>query len=118
MTIAQKILAAKSGRSSVAPGEIVGAYPDLVMSHTATWRSASVMKQVGATKLYDPERLAIVLDHVSPAKSEKHAGDQQVSREFARRPAIRFRTAPGISVLPEPGTSPPRRSARRRGLFE
>jgi 3-isopropylmalate/(R)-2-methylmalate dehydratase large subunit len=89
MTIAQKILAAKSGQQSVAPGEIVDAYPDLVMSHTATWRSVAVMKRVGATKLYDPERLAIVLDHVSPAKSEKHAADQQVSRNFAREYGVR-----------------------------
>jgi len=55
-TIAEKILAAKSGRSDVSPGEIVEAYPDLVMSHTATWRSVSVMNRVGATKLYDPDR--------------------------------------------------------------
>jgi len=60
-TIAEKILAAKSGRTSVRPGEIVDAYPDLVMSHTATWRSVSVMQKVGATKLYDPDRLAVVL---------------------------------------------------------
>ena len=89
MTIAQKILAAKSGQSSVQPGQIVDAFPDLVMSHTATWRSVAVMKRVGATKLYDPERLAIVLDHVSPAKSEKHAADQQVSRNFAREFGVR-----------------------------
>ncbi|MGH9783167.1 MAG: 3-isopropylmalate dehydratase large subunit [Terriglobia bacterium] len=89
MTIAQKILAAKSGQSSVQPGEIVDAFPDLVMSHTATWRSVAVMQRVGATKLYDPERLAIVLDHVSPAKSEKHAADQQVSRNFAREFGVR-----------------------------
>jgi len=89
MTIAQKILAAKSGQSSVQPGQIVDAFPDLVMSHTATWRSVAVMKRVGATKLYDPERLAIVLDHVSPAKSEKHAADQQVSRNFARQFGVR-----------------------------
>ena len=84
MTIAEKILAAKSGKSNVAPGEIVDAYPDLVMSHTATWRSASVMKRIGAEKLYDPNRLAIVLDHISPAKTEKYAADQQISRNFAR----------------------------------
>src|SRR5579872_916708 len=89
MTIAQKILASRSGRSSVTVGEIVEAYPDLVMSHTATWRSASVMKRIGATRLYDPERLAIVLDHVSPAKTEKYAKDQQTSREFARDFGIR-----------------------------
>lgn len=89
MTIAEKILSAKSGKSAVTPGEIVEAYPDLVMSHTATWRSASVMKRIGATKLYDPERLAIVLDHISPAKTEKYAADQQVSRNFAREYGVR-----------------------------
>ena len=89
MTIAEKILAAKSGRSSVTPGEIVEAYPDLVMSHTATWRSVSVMDRIGATRLYDPERLAIVLDHISPAKTEKYAADQQISRNFARKFGIR-----------------------------
>jgi len=83
-TIAQKILAAKSGRTAVVPGEIVEAYPDLVMSHTATWRSVSVMKRIGTTQLYDPDRLAIVLDHISPAKTEKYAADQQTSRNFAR----------------------------------
>jgi 3-isopropylmalate/(R)-2-methylmalate dehydratase large subunit len=88
MTIAEKILAAKSGRSSVAPGEIVEAYPDLVMSHTATWRSVSVMERIGATKLYDPDRLAIVLDHISPAKTEKYAADQATSRNFARKNGI------------------------------
>ena len=84
MTIAEKILAAKCGRTTVTPGEIVDAYPDLVMSHTATWRSVSVMQRIGATKLYDPDKLAIVLDHISPAKTEKYAADQQTSRKFAR----------------------------------
>jgi homoaconitate hydratase family protein len=88
MTIAEKILAAKSGQSRVAPGEIVDAYPDLVMSHTATWRSASVMEKVGARKLYDPDRLAIVLDHISPAKTEKYAADQRISRNFARQHGV------------------------------
>jgi 3-isopropylmalate/(R)-2-methylmalate dehydratase large subunit len=87
-TIAEKILAVKSGVAHPAPGEIVDAYPDLVMSHTATWRSVSVMKRIGATRLYDPDRLAIVLDHVSPAKTEKYARDQQTSRNFAREYGI------------------------------
>jgi homoaconitate hydratase family protein len=88
-TIAAKILAAKSGETRLSPGQIVDAYPDLVMSHTATWRSVSVMKRIGATRLYDPERLAIVLDHISPAKTEKYAADQQTSRNFARDYGIR-----------------------------
>ena len=87
-TIAEKILAAKAGVARVTPGQIVDAYPDLVMSHTATWRSVSVMKKIGAKQLYDPNRLAIVLDHISPAKTEKYAADQQTSRNFAREYGI------------------------------
>ena len=81
-TIAEKILATKSGRTSVTPGEIVEAYPDLVMSHTATWRSVSVMERIGAKKLYDPDRLAVVLDHIAPAKTEKNAADHMKCRKF------------------------------------
>jgi len=88
-TIAEKILATKSGSTRLSPGEIVDAYPDVVMSHTATWRSVSAMKRIGATKLYDPDRLAIVLDHISPAKTEKYAKDQQTSRNFAREYGIK-----------------------------
>src|SRR5437762_1017877 len=89
MTIAEKILAKKSGNASVTPGQIVDAYPDLVMSHTATWRSVSVMEKAGATKLFDPDRIAIVLDHISPAKTEKNALDQQNGRNFARQFGIK-----------------------------
>jgi 3-isopropylmalate/(R)-2-methylmalate dehydratase large subunit len=88
-TIAEKILATKSGATRLSPGEIVDAYPDVVMSHTATWRSVAAMKRIGATQLYDPERLAIVLDHISPAKTEKYAKDQQTSRNFAREYGIK-----------------------------
>jgi homoaconitate hydratase family protein len=89
MTIAEKILAKKSGLPVVTPGQIVDAYPDLVMSHTATWRSVSVMEKVGATKLYDPDRIAVVLDHIAPAKSEKNAADHAKCRTFVKRFGIR-----------------------------
>lgn len=89
MTLAEKILAKKSGLSSVTPGQIVDAYPDLVMSHTATWRSVSVMEKVGARKLYDADRIAVVLDHIAPAKSEKNAADHAKCRAFVKQYGIR-----------------------------
>jgi homoaconitate hydratase family protein len=67
----------------------VDAYPDLVMSHTATWRSVSVMEKVGATKLYDSDRIAVVLDHIAPAKSEKNAADHVKCRAFVKKFGIR-----------------------------
>jgi homoaconitate hydratase family protein len=87
-TIAEKILAKKAGLPGVMPGQIVDAYPDLVMSHTATWRSVSVMEKVGATKLYDRDRIAVVLDHIAPAKSEKNAADHAKSRAFVKKYGI------------------------------
>ena len=89
MTIAEKILARKSGLAAVTPGQIVDAFPDLVMSHTATWRSVTVMEKVGATKLYDADRIAVVLDHIAPAKSEKNAADHLKSRAFVKKYGIR-----------------------------
>jgi 3-isopropylmalate/(R)-2-methylmalate dehydratase large subunit len=89
MTIAEKILARKSGLATVTPGQIVDAFPDLVMSHTATWRSVTVMEKVGATKLYDADRIAVVLDHIAPAKSEKNAADHAKSRAFVKKYGIR-----------------------------
>jgi homoaconitate hydratase family protein len=89
MTIAEKILAKKSGLAAVTSGQIVDAYPDLVMSHTATWRSVTVMEKIGATKLYDPDRIAVVLDHIAPAKSEKNASDHMKSRAFVKKYGIR-----------------------------
>jgi len=89
MTIAEKILAKKSGFDAVTSGQIVDAYPDLVMSHTATWRSVTVMEKIGATKLYDPDRIAVVLDHIAPAKSEKNASDHMKSRAFVKKYGIR-----------------------------
>src|SRR5262245_8291741 len=89
MTIAEKILAKKSGLPAVIPGQIVDAYPDLVMSHTATWRSVSVMEKVGATQLNDPYRIAVVLDHIAPAKSEKNAADHSKCRAFVKKYGIR-----------------------------
>jgi 3-isopropylmalate/(R)-2-methylmalate dehydratase large subunit len=89
MTIAEKILAKKSGMAAVKPGQIVDAYPDLVMSHTATWRSVSVMEKIGAPKLYDPDRIAVVLDHIAPAKSEKNAADHLKSRGFVKKYGVR-----------------------------
>ncbi len=78
-TIAEKILAAKSGQSSVVPGEIVEAFPgsgDEPHRHLAIRLRHG--KGVGATKLYNPDRLAVVLDHIAPAKSEKNAADHLV----------------------------------------
>ncbi len=89
MSFAQKVLARASGAAAVAPGQIVDAYPDLVMSHTATWRCIRQFDRVGVDRVWDPERLAFVLDHTALARTAVEANNQSLVRAFAAKHGIR-----------------------------
>ena len=93
MTVAEKILARASGRPSVTAGDVVEPRVDLAMSHE---NAALVMNQfrevfegtgLGAT-VWDPEKIAIVLDHRVPAESAKTATNQKRIREFVAAQGI------------------------------
>lgn len=87
MTIVQKILARASGRSEVAVGEVVEPRVDLAMSHE---NAALVMNQFfeifagtgREPRVWDPARIAIILDHRVPAESAKTATNQKRIRDF------------------------------------
>ena len=93
MTVAEKILARASGLDSVKPGDVVEPRVDLAMSHE---NAALVMNQfmeiydgVGVeARVWDPSRIAIVLDHRVPAESSKTATNQKKIREFVAKQAI------------------------------
>lgn len=88
-TFAQKAIERASGETDLSPGQIVDAYPDLYMSHTASWRCIRTLEKMGVDKLYDVDRIAMVMDHISPAMSAKTAADHQLCREFADRMGVR-----------------------------
>jgi homoaconitate hydratase family protein/3-isopropylmalate dehydratase small subunit len=88
-TFAEKVLARAAGRDDAAVGEIVDVYPDLVMSHSASWRCIRALERLGTDELYDPDRIAMVMDHISPARTAKTAADHRLCREFAARKGIR-----------------------------
>jgi 3-isopropylmalate/(R)-2-methylmalate dehydratase large subunit len=106
-TFAQKAIERASGESDLVPGQIVDAYPDLYMSHTASWRCIRTLERMGVETLYDPDRIAMVMDHISPAQTAKTAADHRLCREFADRMGIRrfFDVNTGIAhiVLMENG---------------
>lgn len=110
-TFAVKALERASGESGLVPGQIVDAYPDLYMSHTATWRCIKTLERMGEPDLFDPDRIAMVMDHISPAQTAKIAGDHRLSREFAERKGIKnfFDVNAGIAhvVLMENGLVKP-----------
>ncbi|HTM06760.1 MAG TPA: 3-isopropylmalate dehydratase large subunit [Verrucomicrobiae bacterium] len=88
-TFAEKALARAAGLNEVRPGEIADVYPDLYMSHMASWRCIRTMEKLGSDKLYDVDRVAMVMDHISPAQSAKTADDQRLCREFAKKHGVK-----------------------------
>ncbi len=87
-TFAEKVMARASGLREVSAGQVVDVYPELIMSHAASWRCIKTLEKLGADRLYDVNRIAMVMDHLSPAHTAKTAGDHKLCREFARQKGI------------------------------
>ncbi|HEY3471837.1 MAG TPA: aconitase/3-isopropylmalate dehydratase large subunit family protein [Amycolatopsis sp.] len=106
-TFAQKAIERASAVTDLAPGQIVDAYPDLYMSHTASWRCIRTLEKMGVEKLFDVDRVAMVMDHLSPAMNAKTAADHALCREFAKKMGVKnfFDVDSGIAhiVLMEHG---------------
>jgi 3-isopropylmalate/(R)-2-methylmalate dehydratase large subunit len=89
MTITEKILARHAGLEKVEPGQIVNCKLDLVLANDITAPLAiKAFKQAGATKVFDRERVALVMSHFTPAKDIRSAEQVKVSREFAEEMGI------------------------------
>ncbi len=88
-TFAQKALERGSGAGELRPGTIVEVAPDLYMSHTASWRCIKTFDKLKGAVIRYPERIAMVMDHISPAPTAQVAGYHRLCRDFARKHGIR-----------------------------
>ena len=89
MTMTQKILAAHAGLESVKAGDLIEAKLDLVLGNDVTTPVAvDVFDKAGFTKIFDKDKIAIVLDHYTPCKDIKSAELCHTARTFARRFSI------------------------------
>jgi len=89
MNIAEKILAASSGRDEVKPGEIVEAKVDMAMLNEITGPLAiQTYKKIGTEKVWDNQRIVLVLDHQVPPDSVKSAELHKIMRDFAKEQNI------------------------------
>ncbi|MDR2215206.1 MAG: 3-isopropylmalate dehydratase large subunit [Nevskiaceae bacterium] len=84
-TFAQKALERGSGVSDLKPGMIVDVAPDVYMSHTASWRCIKTFEKLKGATILHPERIAMVMDHISPAPTAQVAGYHRLCRDFARK---------------------------------
>jgi len=87
MTLAEKILSEKSGTKATA-GDIVEASIDKAMSHDNAALVIKKFKEIGA-KLWDANKVVIILDHRVPANTIKTAEAHKTIRQFVNKNGIK-----------------------------
>ena len=88
-TITQKILAAHSDRSEVAPGEIIDVRVDrILVNELSAMVAIKEFKRAGLTQILHPERVIVVPDHFMPAKDLRAAEVGKEVRAFVKEHKI------------------------------
>jgi 3-isopropylmalate/(R)-2-methylmalate dehydratase large subunit len=110
-TAAEKIVSRLAGRE-VEAGDVVICPVDAVMAQDGNAPLAIRIfeQELGGTRTFDPERVALVIDHCGPSPNEGASNLQNSMRRFAAaRGARLFDIGSGIShvVLPESGLALP-----------
>ena len=110
MTFAEKVLSRASGRQAN-PGDIVNARIDLAMSHENSLLVMKAFREMGAGKIWDGNKVAILFDHRIPANTVKTAEVHKTIREFVRGAELPnfYDLGEGIchQILPEKGLTLP-----------
>ncbi|MBM6908579.1 3-isopropylmalate dehydratase large subunit [Collinsella intestinalis] len=113
MTVAEKILAAHAGLDEVRPGQLVECDLDIVLANDITAPIAiDVFRELGASEVFDRERVCLVPDHYAPNKDIKSAEQTKKMRDFAREQKIVHYWEQGCAgiehaLLPEQGVVVP-----------
>ena len=84
MTIAEKILAAHAGRTAVRPGEYVWCKVDATSGHML-----GALERLGVERVWDPERVYLVEDHLAPPPTVEAANAAADLRRLAKNTGSR-----------------------------
>lgn len=83
MTMTQKILAAHAGVDEVKAGQLIMADLDLVLGNDVTSPVAiNEFNKAGFDSIFDKDKITMVMDHFTPNKEIKAAGQCKQCREF------------------------------------
>lgn len=87
MTAVEKVLAAKSGRGSVKPGDVVSPDPDFIMIHDGVVMGAKrELDALGIKRLATPDKVLMVTDHDviygSPRAAERGAFNRKAAAQW------------------------------------
>ncbi len=88
-TLAQKILQAHTDEAITQDGQIVRCRVSLVLANDITGPLAiKSFRGMGAQKVFDKDKIALVMDHFTPQKDIDSANQVLISRAFAREQGI------------------------------
>jgi 3-isopropylmalate/(R)-2-methylmalate dehydratase large subunit len=107
-TISEKILSKSSNLETVSAGDFVKSEVDIALNHDVTSVLAfEAMYKMGAKKVWDPDKVVMVLDHVAPPSSINSAKVHNIIRKFVREQGMKnfYDVNSGVchQVLPEKG---------------
>jgi 3-isopropylmalate/(R)-2-methylmalate dehydratase large subunit len=107
-TISEKILGNASGQKHVKSGDFVKSYVNIaMMPDVIAVLAFEAMRKAGALKVWDPNKVVIILDHVAPPTSINGARVHTVIRNFVKEQKIKnfYDVQSGVchQVLPEKG---------------
>jgi len=89
MTMTQKILAKHAGLDTVEVGQLIEAKVDMVLGNDITTPVAiTEFEKAGFTRVFDRDKISIVLDHYTPCKDIKSAELCLQARNFAHKHQI------------------------------
>src|SRR5690554_6637627 len=92
MTAAEKIIARAAGVDHVQPGDYVSVAPDYTVCQEIAWTARkSIMARANNTRLANPDRVVMVVDHTtSAAMGTKYYQSHREMKDFALSQGARF----------------------------
>ncbi|MBN1525515.1 MAG: 3-isopropylmalate dehydratase large subunit [Spirochaetales bacterium] len=110
-TLYEKILCRKTGKDRLEPGEIVEIAPDRVMIHDFfTPFVINKFREMGFSRVVDPEKIVIVYDHLVPATFPDDVRHHRITEEFVKEQGItRIHRSDGVchQLMHEQGYAAP-----------
>lgn len=89
MTMTQKILAAHAGLEKVEAGQLIKCKLDMVLGNDVTTPVAiKEFQKAGFDSVFDKAKISMVMDHFTPNKDIKAAGQCKLCRDFANEKGI------------------------------
>jgi len=89
MTMTQKILAAHAGLEKIEAGQLIKCKLDMVLGNDVTTPVAiKEFQKAGFDSVFDKTKISMVMDHFTPNKDIKAAGQCKLCRDFANEKGI------------------------------